>query len=97
MNGAEYNKTKDLFNELQAQEETFWKQRAKCHWLEGGDSNSRFFFHSIASFRKRTNMIVQLRDNLGGWVTTQDGIFALVESYFPHFLWLTRVGFWNSP
>ena len=55
------------------------------------------FFHSIASFRKRTNMIVQLRDNLGGWVTTQDGIFALVESYFPHFLWLTCVGVWNSP
>ena len=79
IDGAEYNRAKGRFNELLEQEEIFWKRRVKCHWLEGGDSNTRFF-HAMLSSGKRLNKIVQLRDNSGVWVTTQ------AATIFPHYL-----------
>ena len=85
IDGAECNRAKARFNELLEQEEIFWKRRVKCHWLEGGDSNTRFF-HAMLSSGKRLNKIVQLRDNSGVWVTTQ------AATIFPHYLHQTRIG-----
>lgn len=34
---------RNVLNELMAQEETYWRQRAKVFWLEEGDTNSHFF------------------------------------------------------
>ena len=59
----------------------YWKQRAKCHWLEGGDSISRYF-HAMASTRKRTNSIERIQDNLGIWRSTKDELNSVVVEYF---------------
>ncbi|XP_019164478.1 PREDICTED: uncharacterized protein LOC109160650 [Ipomoea nil] len=47
-----------------AQEEAFWKQRAKQHWLQGADLNTKFF-HKYASHRRKKNDIVKLKDEGG--------------------------------
>ena len=62
-------------------EEDLWKQRAKCHWLEGGDSNSRFF-HAMASSRNRTNRIEGLYNSTGSWVSNQEDICSRAKAYF---------------
>ncbi|XP_073124282.1 uncharacterized protein [Henckelia pumila] len=47
---------KQNLSSLLAQEEVFWKQRAKIFWLQAGDNNSKLF-HNYASSRKRKNLI----------------------------------------
>jgi len=34
--------------------EIFWRQRAKQHWTEDGDRNTKFF-HRVASVRRKFN------------------------------------------
>jgi len=46
------------------QEELWWAQRAKVHWLQHGDQNTKFF-HYKASQRKRKNYITTLQDPSG--------------------------------
>ena len=78
---ADYYRARSQLNALLAQEEMYWKQRAKCHWLEGGDSNSRYF-HAMASTRKRTNSIERIQDNSGIWRSTKDEINLVAVEYF---------------
>ncbi|XP_031116377.1 uncharacterized protein LOC116020030 [Ipomoea triloba] len=65
---------------LEAQEDAFWKQRAKQHWLRGADANTRFF-HRYASARKKKNTLTKLRNESDEWVEG-DGLNSLVLSYF---------------
>ncbi|XP_019190786.1 PREDICTED: uncharacterized protein LOC109185261 [Ipomoea nil] len=62
------------------QEESFWKQRAKQHWLQGADRNTKFF-HQYATHRKRKNSIVRLKDRNGVW-KEGDGLVSLVTDYY---------------
>lgn len=50
-----------FFNVLQ-QKESYWKQRAKQLWLQGGDNNTKFF-HAWANKRHRQNNIVALQNS----------------------------------
>lgn len=52
---------------LLSQEEVYWKQCAKQHWLTAGDGNTRFFHH-YASSRRKKNQLLRLRDDNGEWV-----------------------------
>jgi len=36
--------------------DTFWRQRAKEHWILKGDRNTKFF-HILANFRRKFNAI----------------------------------------
>lgn len=54
---------------LLAQEEAFWKQRAKVFWLRDGDTNSRFFHAMASAKRRRRNIISKLIRDDGGEVT----------------------------
>ena len=47
-------------NELLEDEELYWGQRAKAHWLKEGDRNTKFF-HTHASEKRKKNT------NLGVW------------------------------
>ncbi|CAL1377214.1 unnamed protein product [Linum trigynum] len=50
--------------ELQRAEESFLKQKSRQQWLNGGDSNSRFF-HSVVKTRQAKNTIKQLVTDSG--------------------------------
>ncbi|XP_019163494.1 PREDICTED: uncharacterized protein LOC109159838 [Ipomoea nil] len=63
-----------------AQEEAFWKQRAKQHWLQGADLDTKFF-HKYASHRRRKNGIVKLKDEGGAWHEGQ-ALSTLIADYY---------------
>lgn len=48
---------------LVIQEEAFWKQRAKMHWLKQRDVNTRFFYMSTVSRGKVKKVIKLVSDN----------------------------------
>lgn len=52
------------------QEESYWRQRAKSFWLKDGDANTKFFFHTAASTRRKQNALTS--------ISSKDG--SLVES-----------------
>ncbi|VFQ92152.1 unnamed protein product [Cuscuta campestris] len=53
------------------QEDVYWRQRAKQHWLRTADANTRFF-HQYASHRKKKNRIMRLKDEHGQWKEAED-------------------------
>lgn len=58
-----YNDSVREYSKLLSQQEDFWRQRAKQHWLKTSDCNSKYF-HVYASARKKKNAIRQLKDSL---------------------------------
>ncbi|KAK4397413.1 hypothetical protein Sango_1577900 [Sesamum angolense] len=66
---------------LLAQEEVFWKQRGKVHWLREGDRNTAFF-HNQARVRRRTNDISRIKDGTGEWLVDAADIQRHIEAYF---------------
>ncbi|XP_074336063.1 uncharacterized protein LOC141673231 [Apium graveolens] len=59
-----YNDVRWEYMKLLEKQETYWKQRAKQFWLQGGDKNMRFF-HSYASGRKKINTMQRIRNEKG--------------------------------
>lgn len=51
---------RDSLSNTLPQEERFWQQRAKKVWLQGGDTNSRFF-HASASSRRPKMLLLNCR------------------------------------
>ncbi|XP_031101957.1 uncharacterized protein LOC116005858 [Ipomoea triloba] len=62
------------------QQNVYWRQRAKQHWLFQGDRNTKFF-HQYASARKRKNRILKLRDDSDQWVEGGE-VLRLAMQYF---------------
>ncbi|XP_031097211.1 uncharacterized protein LOC116001448 [Ipomoea triloba] len=65
---------------LAAQEDTFWRQRAKQHWLCGADANTKYF-HRYASARKKKNTLTRLKNGDGVWVEDV-ALNSVVLEYF---------------
>ncbi|OAY83008.1 LINE-1 retrotransposable element ORF2 protein [Ananas comosus] len=53
---------KGRYDELCLQDEIYWKQRSKVHWLKEGDANTKFF-HIRATIRRNKNFISQLSND----------------------------------
>nr|CAD1826001.1 unnamed protein product [Ananas comosus var. bracteatus] len=53
---------KGRYDELCLQDEIYWKQRSKVHWLKAGDANTKSF-HIRATIRRNKNFISQLSDD----------------------------------
>ncbi|CAJ2637965.1 unnamed protein product [Trifolium pratense] len=66
---------------LLVQEEGYWKQRAKMHWLQEGDLNTRFF-HMSVSARSKKKKITKLVDEAGTAVHTQEDLCEVAKNYF---------------
>jgi hypothetical protein len=65
-----YKETQEKHARLLVQEETYWRQRAKMHWLQQGDLNTRFF-HTSASIRSKAKKIEKLINSDNIEVKTQ--------------------------
>ena len=68
-------------NLLQDRESRMWCQRSRGLWLSKGDNNTAFF-HSKARKRFRKNLIREIRDRNGAWLTKQEEIGHMMESYY---------------
>lgn len=68
-------------SKLEDQKNTYWRQRAKAHWLQGGDRNTRFF-HKYASERRRRSRIEKLVREDGSVVDQQEGLLGLISNYY---------------
>jgi hypothetical protein len=71
-------KTLDNFMKI---EETWWAQRAKAHWLQHGDKNSKFF-HYKASQGKRKNKNNFIINQQGNRATDNKEIQSAFMDYF---------------
>lgn len=83
---------KDL-GELLKQEETWWAQRAKVHWLKQGDLNTKIF-HQRANQRKRKNHIHKIQDpmgNTGRIVTTFTLLLLIILKTSLLVLWIIGI------
>ncbi|XP_074327095.1 uncharacterized protein LOC141665037 [Apium graveolens] len=67
--------------EAYAQQEAFWRQRSKQHWLKAGDQNSKFF-HAAAKNRRSANRIKCLKNNEGQMVDWDSGLQDVMIDYF---------------
>ena len=48
----EINRLRGKLNDLLDDEEMYWGQRAKAHWLKEGDKNTKFFHAQALEVRK---------------------------------------------
>jgi DNA polymerase/3'-5' exonuclease PolX len=76
-----YQELSDRHATLLVQEEEYWKQRAKMHWLQEGDLNTRFF-HMSASARGKKKKVTHLVDEAGTEVHTQEDLCEVAKHYF---------------
>ena len=80
-NAREVNMVRRELYSLMRNEEIFWRQRSRVAWLQGGDSNSRFF-HECASQRKKTNRVHGLRDSNDVWQMDPGIMESIAVEYF---------------
>jgi hypothetical protein len=66
---------------LLVQEETYWRQRAKMHWLQQGDLNTKFF-HASATIRSKAKKIEKLVNSANTEVKSQPEICEEAKAYF---------------
>jgi hypothetical protein len=80
---ARYNEVQENHARLLIQEETYWRQRAKMHWLKEGDLNTKFF-HMSASARQKKKKIDKLVNEANIEVRTQHDLCETAKDYFDH-------------
>ena len=79
--GVEINIVRRELNGLLDDEEIYWAQRSRVHWLKKGDRNVKFF-HAWASERRKLNMITGIWDKHGRWCEDKDSIANAAVTYF---------------
>ncbi|CAK8565061.1 unnamed protein product [Lathyrus sativus] len=78
---TEFIEAQNEYNKFLIKEDTYWKQRAKMHWLGDEDFNTKFF-HMSTTVRKEFSKITMLQQDEGIEVTYQVGICDIERSYF---------------
>jgi CTP-dependent riboflavin kinase len=68
-------------DKMEDQKELYCRQRAKAHWLQHGDRNTRFF-HEHTSERRRLNKIRRLLKDDGSVVEEMGEIHTMVTNFY---------------
>lgn len=76
----EYIEATAQLRRLYDQEELYWKQRSKQHWLKEGDRNTKFF-HRYATSRRQKNRLNRIRNDEGEWVD-MDVMNEVIKNYY---------------
>ncbi|CAB4316864.1 unnamed protein product [Prunus armeniaca] len=63
------------------QEEIYWHQRSRVHWLQHGDRNTSFF-HKQATSRRKKNALVGILDENDRWQREYDKIGGVFVEFF---------------
>ncbi|GAU45240.1 hypothetical protein TSUD_291240 [Trifolium subterraneum] len=79
--GIRYQEIHDRHVVLMVQEDDYWKQRAKMHWLKEGDMNTSFF-HKSATARHKKKNVRKLVNEDGIEVHTQEELCEVAKQYF---------------
>lgn len=61
MEAQEYNDKAAQLRKLYDQEEAYWKQSSKQHWLKEADRNTKFF-HQYATSKRRKNKLSKIQN-----------------------------------
>ncbi|GAU38215.1 hypothetical protein TSUD_226360 [Trifolium subterraneum] len=77
----QYQELSERHATLLIQEEGYWKQRAKMHCLQEGDTNTRFF-HMSATVRSKKKKVTKLIADNGTEAHTQEELCEVAKSYF---------------
>ncbi|GAU33827.1 hypothetical protein TSUD_221650 [Trifolium subterraneum] len=77
----QYQELSERHATLLIQEEGYWKQRAKMHWLQERDMNTRVFHMSATVRSKKKNVTKLIADN-GTEAHTQEELCEVAKSYF---------------
>jgi hypothetical protein len=83
INSERFKEVQQRHVRLLVQEEAYWRQRAKMHWLREGDLNTKFF-HLTASSRQRKKKIEKLVNEENIVVSTQPELCEVALNYFNH-------------
>ncbi|GAU45339.1 hypothetical protein TSUD_84560 [Trifolium subterraneum] len=76
-----YQELQNTHARLLVQEEAYWRQRAKMHWLKEGDLSTKFF-HMSASVRSKVKKVVRLLNEENVVVTKQEDLCGVARNYF---------------
>jgi len=76
-----YEEVRNRMTSILAQEDAYWKQRAKVNWLKDGDTNSKKI-HAMASVCRKQNHIVKLKGSDGEVVENHFDICGVAKKYF---------------
>ncbi|PNX76010.1 ribonuclease H, partial [Trifolium pratense] len=79
--GMQYQELSARHATLLIQEEGYWKQRAKMHWLREGDLNTRFF-HMSATARSKKKRVTRLTTDTGTEALSQEDLCEVAKNYF---------------
>ncbi|KAL0443700.1 UNVERIFIED_CONTAM: hypothetical protein Slati_2092700 [Sesamum latifolium] len=66
---------------LLCQQNAYWQQRAKAHWVKFGDLNSSYF-HAYASHSRRRNFIQGVKDSNNQWIHEPTLVAQSLKSFF---------------
>jgi hypothetical protein len=78
---AQFQEAQQQHAKVLIQEEAFWKQRAKMHWLNEGDLNTKFF-HMSPTARSKRKKIEKLQNEDNEVVTGQQNLCEVAQRYF---------------
>jgi hypothetical protein len=78
---TQYVETRAKHARLLVQDEAFWKQRAKMHWLKEWDMNTKFF-HTSTVARGKVKKVSKLQTDDGRIATSQKDMCIVAQGYF---------------
>jgi hypothetical protein len=82
---TQYQELQNNHARILVQEEAYWRQRAKMHWLKKWDFNTKFF-HMSANARNKVKKVVKLVNEENVVVTKQEDLCEVAKSYFDSLL-----------